>query len=61
MACVLWVFCIAAAIAAAAQAFNTLYSFCSQANCADGVHPLAGLMQASDGNFYGDDSIWRSS
>ena len=31
---------------------TTLYSFCSQANCADGVGPI-GLVQASDGNFYG--------
>jgi len=33
--------------------FNTLYSFCSQANCSDGTYPDAGLVQASDGNFYG--------
>ena len=32
---------------------STLYSFCSQMNCADGWSPLAGLVQASDGNFYG--------
>ena len=32
---------------------TTLYSFCGQANCADGQHPLAGLIQATDGNFYG--------
>ncbi len=30
-----------------------LYSFCSLANCADGDDPLAPLMQAKDGNFYG--------
>ncbi|MGA9724303.1 MAG: choice-of-anchor tandem repeat GloVer-containing protein [Candidatus Binatus sp.] len=29
------------------------YSFCSQANCADGQNPEAGLLQATNGNFYG--------
>jgi uncharacterized repeat protein (TIGR03803 family) len=33
--------------------FTSLYSFCSQANCADGASPRAGLIQGSDGNFYG--------
>jgi uncharacterized repeat protein (TIGR03803 family) len=33
--------------------FTTLYSFCSQANCADGFYPYSGLMQASNGNLYG--------
>jgi len=32
---------------------TTLYSFCSQKNCRDGSHPSAGLVQGSDGNFYG--------
>ena len=32
---------------------TTLYSFCSQANCTDGEDPGAGLVQATDGNFYG--------
>jgi uncharacterized repeat protein (TIGR03803 family) len=32
---------------------TTLYSFCSQNNCADGWTPTAGLVQATDGNFYG--------
>jgi uncharacterized repeat protein (TIGR03803 family) len=32
---------------------STLYSFCSQANCADGLSPNAGMIQARDGNFYG--------
>ena len=33
-------------------ALTTLYSFCSQTACADGVYPT-GLIQATDGNFYG--------
>jgi uncharacterized repeat protein (TIGR03803 family) len=32
--------------------FTTLYTFCSQKNCADGGVPR-GLVQATDGNFYG--------
>jgi uncharacterized repeat protein (TIGR03803 family) len=32
---------------------TTLYSFCTQANCADGSSPSAGLVQATDGKFYG--------
>ena len=31
----------------------TLYSFCSQPNCADGGDPSADLRQGTDGNFYG--------
>ena len=33
--------------------FTTLYDFCSQQNCADGWNPKAGLIQSTDGNFYG--------
>jgi len=32
---------------------TTLYSFCSQAGCADGADPDGPLVQATDGNFYG--------
>ena len=34
-------------------ALTTLHSFCAQSGCADGGNPYAGLVQASDGNFYG--------
>jgi uncharacterized repeat protein (TIGR03803 family) len=34
-------------------ALTTLYTFCSQPGCADGNDPRAGLIQATDGNFYG--------
>jgi uncharacterized repeat protein (TIGR03803 family) len=37
----------------ATRKFTELYSFCSQAACADGSDPGAGLVQATDGNFYG--------
>lgn len=32
---------------------TTLYSFCSQSNCTDGLYPDGGLVQGADGNFYG--------
>jgi len=35
---------------------TTIYYFCSQANCADGHTPVAGLALGTDGNFYGTTS-----
>jgi uncharacterized repeat protein (TIGR03803 family) len=32
---------------------TTLYSFCSQTNCTDGDSPMAGLVQGTNGDFYG--------
>jgi uncharacterized repeat protein (TIGR03803 family) len=32
---------------------TTLYNFCSQSDCSDGATPYAGLIQASDMDFYG--------
>src|ERR1035438_1627080 len=40
-------------------ALTTLYSFCSQSGCTDGDAPYAGLVQATDGNFYGTRSEER--
>ena len=34
-------------------AFTTLYNFCSQANCADGMQPSAPLIRGSNGDIYG--------
>jgi uncharacterized repeat protein (TIGR03803 family) len=36
-----------------AGTLTTLYTFCSKTNCPDGNDPYAGLVQATDGNFYG--------
>jgi uncharacterized repeat protein (TIGR03803 family) len=37
----------------AAGALTTLYSFCSQTDCADGEWPAAGLLQEPNGDMYG--------
>lgn len=37
----------------AAGVLTTLYSFCAQADCADGSLPYAALVQGVDGDFYG--------
>jgi uncharacterized repeat protein (TIGR03803 family) len=40
----------------AAGRLTTLYNFCSQTECTDGGFPVAGMVQATDGNFYGTTS-----
>ena len=41
-----------------AGTLTTLYSFCSQTNCADGFFPRAAPVQGTDGNFYADNARW---
>jgi len=36
-----------------AGALTTVYSFCPQTGCVDGSDPRSGVIQATDGNFYG--------
>jgi uncharacterized repeat protein (TIGR03803 family) len=36
-----------------AGALTTLHSFCAETGCPDGASPAAGLLQGTDGNFYG--------
>lgn len=49
---VLAVLAVLAALPAGAHGYKVLYSFCAQANCADGGEP-DGLIEDSAGNFYG--------
>src|SRR5215472_8935672 len=48
-ACIIFVVCVATAAGSLAQGVSTLFSF---SGTPDGAHPT-GLIQASDGNFYG--------
>jgi uncharacterized repeat protein (TIGR03803 family) len=40
--------------------YTVLYSFCSQANCADGDEPFGGLVEDATGNLYGTTSLGGS-
>jgi uncharacterized repeat protein (TIGR03803 family) len=51
--CALLALCTATAIPSHAQTFTTLYSFCLQSQCTDGEKPRVGLVQGTDGLFYG--------
>lgn len=42
------------AVCAQAQTVTTLYSFCSQTNCADGDGSTAPMVQGTDGNLWGE-------
>src|SRR5271166_2294120 len=56
VACILFVFCAATAIASRAQVFTTLHSFNGSDGGSDDNAPCAGLIQAADGDFYGTTS-----
>ena len=52
--CAVVVLCVTTAVALPAQTFTTLHSFCSGGgSCTDGSAPVAGLVQATNGDFYG--------
>ena len=44
-------FCLAVAVLSPAQTLTTLHNFAGQPN--DGREPYAGLVEGTDGNFYG--------
>src|ERR1017187_999315 len=52
-ACAVLALCATTAIAQPAQTLTTLFSFCSQSGCPDGSDPIAGLVQATNGDLYG--------
>jgi len=43
-------------VTTAGMSMNTLYNFCPQTPCSDGLVPKSGLVLANDGNFYGTTS-----
>ncbi|MFZ0953174.1 MAG: choice-of-anchor tandem repeat GloVer-containing protein, partial [Candidatus Sulfotelmatobacter sp.] len=51
-ACIVFVFCVAAAIASPAQTLTTLFSF-DRGSSINGYSPVGSLVQGVDGNFYG--------
>jgi uncharacterized repeat protein (TIGR03803 family) len=55
-ACAVLVLCATTAIARPAQTLTTLYSFCSLSGCPDGAEPIAGLVQAANGDLFGTTS-----